>query len=411
MARSINRLTAGHVAKVKTPGSYADGGGLLLRIAPGGSKQWQFRYRFGGRERYMGLGGVQTVSLADAREAALQARKSLLDGHDPIEERRMTKRQALLAQATSITFTDACREYLAAHSSSWRNAKHREQWQRTLEMYAFPVIGDLAVRDIDMAAVLRVLDPIWRDKTETASRLRQRIEKVLDWAAVRGYREGENPARWRGHLETQLPKLSKRERVKHMPALPYEQIGDFISALREREGVSALALEFTILTAARTGEVIGARWDEMDLARAVWTVPAERMKAAREHAVPLSERALKVLTNLRELSTCDTVVFPAPRGGPMSNMAMLQLLKRMGRSDITVHGFRSTFRDWAGDCTAYPREVAEGCLAHTVQGVEAAYRRSDALEKRRRLLGEWARFCDAPKREGAIVQISEGARA
>lgn len=407
LARTINRLTAGHVAKLSAPGTYVDGNGLILRIAPGGSKQWQFRYRWGDRERYMGLGGVRSLSLSKAREAARKARELLLEGRDPIEERRAAKRAALAERLKTVTFREACRLYLKAHQSGWRNEKHREQWSRTLEMYAWPFIGDLSVRDIDTAAVHKVLEPVWTTKNETASRLRQRIEKVLDWATVHGYREGENPARWRGHLQALLPAPSKVQKTQHLPALPYQKVGDFLRSLRDRDGIAARALEFTILTVARSSEATGARWEEVDFDAGTWTVPAERMKAGREHVVPLSERAVEILRSMEAVSNGNGFVFPGQRKATLSNMAMLQLLKRMEWQSITVHGFRSTFRDWAGDCTAYPREVAEACLAHTIQGVEAAYRRSDALEKRRRLLDDWAEFCRCPTTQ----QVFEGDRS
>lgn len=393
MAQSINRLTAGHISKINIPGKYPDGGGLLLRIAAGGSKQWQFRFRRSGRERYMGLGSTRTVSLTEARARALDARKLLLDGRDPIEERNKAKQDALILQTPGITFAEACKQYLTAHSSSWKNEKHRWQWQQTIEAHVLPKIGELPVSDVDTAEVRKVLEPIWWTKTETATRVRQRIEKILDWATVRGYRDGSNPARWRGHLETQLPRMPKSERVEHFAALPYDQIPIFMTQLRDREALSALALEFLILTAARTGEVINARWSEIELGSAIWTIPANRMKARREHVVPLSERAVEIVSGLKELTTGGEMVFSTASGGPMSAEAMRRLLERMGRLDITVHGFRSTFRDWAGDCTSHPREVAEGCLAHTVKGVEAAYRRSNALEKRRSLLADWAAYC------------------
>lgn len=408
MARSIYRLSAAFVSKATKPGTYSDGAGLILRVAPGGSKQWQLRYRWGGKERYMGLGGVHTVSLANAREAARGARQLLLEGLDPIGHRRKARQAALSDQIHAITFRDACEQYIAAHESSWRNPKHRKQWRSTLERYAWPLIGDLPVRDINTASVHRVLEPIWLTKTETASRLRGRIENILDWATVREYRDGENPARWRGHLQSLLPARSKVQRVKHHVALPYTEIGLFITELLERSGAAARALEFTILTAARTGETLGTTWNEIDFERGVWTVPADRMKAEKEHVVPIPERAQEILKEMRDFGDGGDFVFPGSHGGPLSNMAMLQLIKRMGRKGITVHGFRSCFRDWAGDCTTYPREVAEGCLAHTIKGVEAAYRRSDALEKRRRLLQAWASYCNVSEQETSqVVQIGE----
>ena len=300
------------------------------------------------------------------------ARQMLLSELDPIEERRKAEREVIAEKVRTITFEQACEQYIAAHEASWRNLKHRKQWRSSFATYAWPTVGKLAV------AVTSVLEPIWRTKTETASRLRGRIENVLGWATVRGFREGENPARWRGHLDALLPARSKVQRVQHHSALSYAEIGSFMAVLRERAGFAAIALEFTILTAARSGEVLSATWDEIDLTRRVWTVPAER---------------IEILSRLAEVSDGSGYVFFGRKGRPLSSMAMLQLLKRMERSDVTVHGFRSCFRDWAGDCTNHPREVAEGCLAHIVKGVEAAYRRSDALEKRRRLLQAWTDYC------------------
>jgi integrase len=394
MARGTSKLSAVAVAKTKKPGRYADGNGLYLQVGPTGTKSWLFRYMIAGKAREMGLGPVPLIPLAEARVAALEARRKVHEGIDPLAKREEQQRQARIEQARALTFAQCADAYIQAHRSSWRNDKHAAQWESTLKNYAAPVIGDLPVEAIDLRLVLDILEPIWRDKPETASRLRGRLETVLDWAAVRGLRQGDNPARWRGHLDKLLPARAKVKRVEHHAALPYAEIGAFMAKLRTREGIGSLALEFTILTAARTSEVLNATWGEIDRDVAAWIVPGARMKAGRDHRVPLSPRALAILT---ELGGGDDMefVFPGNRTGkPLSNMVFLQLLKRMGYVDLTAHGFRSTFRDWAAEQTAFPREVAEAALAHVVADkVEAAYRRGDLFEKRRQLMAEWETFC------------------
>lgn len=351
------------------------------------------RYRFAGAYRDIGLGkasGPGTVSLADARKAAAIIRAKISSGIDPISEQRIKADQAQADAAKRVTFRDVAEIYLAANADSWKNAKHRAQWQQTLQSRAFPVIGAMPVADIDTPHVLAIIEPIWQSVPETASRIRGRIETILDAAKVRGFRRGDNPARWRGHLSLLLPAPRKLARGHHA-ALPYDQIPAFIARLHEREAVSALALEFTILTAARTGEVIGAKWSEFDRNAGIWTVPPTRMKAGREHRVPLSPRTLEILDMVEVLG--GEHVFPAPRGGAMSNMAMALLLRRMGLS-ATVHGFRSAFRDWSAEQSDHSREVAEMALAHVIESrVERAYRRGDLLEKRRELMNDWAAYC------------------
>ncbi|MCJ2125119.1 tyrosine-type recombinase/integrase [Methylobacterium sp. J-077] len=380
------------VSRTREPGLYADGGGLYLQVTHADARSWIFRFMLNGRARSMGLGSLHTLTLAEARNKATECRKLCLDGIDPIEARQRVRSAAQLDAAKAMTF-DACAEaYIEAHKKGWRNAKHGDQWRNTLATYASPVFGPLPVQSVDTGLVMRVIEPIWGDKTETATRVRGRIESVLDWAATRGYRQGENPARWRGHLQNLLPKRSKVQRVEHHAALPFVKIGEFVASLRQQNGTSPLALEFTILTAARTGEVIGATWDEMDLAERAWTVPAERMKGCREHRVPLCDRSVEILEHLRAHG--DRYVFPGgKRGKALSNMAMLELLKRMGRPDLTTHGFRSTFRDWAAETTRFPSEVVEMALAHIIENkVEAAYRRGDLFQKRRELMDAWAAF-------------------
>jgi integrase len=340
----------------------------------------------------MGLGSVRDVDLAAARKKAQKCREQLDAGIDPLDARNAKHAQDALTEARSISFGKCAESYIAAHRAGWRNPKHADQWANTIKSYAGPVIGALPVQDVDTGLVCKVLEPIWTKKAETASRLRARIEKVLDWATVRGYRNGANPATWRGHMDKLLPALKKKDRVKHHPALQYESIGAFMEALRAQEGTAARALELTILTAARTSEVIGAKPDEIDLKRALWTIPASRMKAGREHRVPLSPRAVEIVKAQPE----GDYLFPGLKDKqPLSNMAMLALLERMERSDLTVHGFRSSFRDWTAEQTNYPREVCEMALAHAVgDKVEAAYRRGDLFEKRRRLMLEWAKYCE-----------------
>jgi integrase len=410
MARKIEKLTALSVTRAKKRGYIADGGGLYLQVSASGAKSWVFRFRDNGRLREAGLGPVHTVTLAKARDGAREYRNLRLNGIDPIAERQAGQLKAKLEAARAMTFKQCAEAYIEAHKGSWKNDKHAAQWPSTLETYAYPIFGDLPVQAIDVTLVTKALEPIWTTKTETASRLRGRIERVLDWAKVRDYRQGDNPARWRGHLEALLPQRSKVQKVRHHPALPYAEIGTFMAALREQDGMSALALEFLILTATRTGEVIGATWDEIDLGAAVWTIPADRMKGGKEHRVPLSKPALAVLKRLHDAASGTFVFLGAKAGKPLSSMAMLMLLGRMERSDLTVHGFRSTFRDWVGERTNFPREVAEHALAHSLPDkVEAAYRRGDQFEKRQRMMEDWATFCAQTNPEGKVVPI--GARS
>ena len=391
--RKLNRLSATFVRSVNVPDNYCDGGGLYLQVSPTLTKSWLFRYK----QRWMGLGPLYDVSLADARIAAGECRAVLRKGIDPLAERDRKRLARRLADAKAVTFSDCAASYIDANAPAWRNAKHAEQWRTTLATYAEPVIGKLAVQDIDTGLVLKVLKPIWYTKTETATRVRQRIEAVLNWASASGYRSGENPARLRGNLADLLPSAAKLKKLAHHPALPYTDIHDFIIELRAADGVAARALEFTILTAARTNEVVGARWDEIDLKAGIWTIPGERMKAGKAHTVPLSPRAVAILKKMQDHGS--VWVFPGMTvGKPLSNMAMLGLLKRMNRGRITVHGFRSTFRDWAAEQTAYPHEVCEMALAHQVKDkAEAAYRRGELLDKRRRLMADWAKYINKTK--------------
>jgi integrase len=360
------------------------------------TKAWSFRFRDRrtGKLREMGLGSYLDVTLEEAREKAAALRALLREGRDPFVEREARRWARVAGEARSMTFDEAATACIADKRAGWRNAKHADQWTNTLTTYASPVLGSVLVSEIDLPMIRKVLDPIWITKNETASRVRQRLEAVLAWATVSGYRTGDNPARWRGHLDHLLPKPSRVKTPEHHPALPYAQVRKFMGELRSRSGTATLALEFAILTAARTQEVISARWEEVDLKAKLWTIPAARMKAGKEHTVPLSAEALKVLLALKRASE-GPYVFPGlEAGAPLSNMAMNVLLGRMGRKDITVHGFRSTFRDWAGEQTAYPREVIEHALAHQLKDkTEAAYSRSTLPEKRRKLMQDWSDFC------------------
>lgn len=394
MARSINRLSARAVAALTAKGYYPDGGGLYLQISAAGTKSWIFRFMLAGRAREMGLGPLNTVSLAEARAEAERCRKLARDAIDPIEARAAERAKRLAEMARTMTFKQCAEAYIRAHEAGWKNAKHAAQWTSTMETYAYPVLGKLPVGSVDTALVMKVLEPIWTEKTETASRVRGRMESILGWATVSGFRSGDNPARWKGHLQNLLPARSKVQKVEHHAALPYDQMGAFMVALRAQEGIGARGLEFCILTATRTIETIGARWDEFDIAKRVWTIPGDRMKAGLEHRVPLSDAAMAVLTAMGAIRVNEFVFPGAGKERPLSNMAFLQLLKRMKRSDLTAHGFRSTFRDWAAERTNFPNEVAEKALAHVVKNkVEAAYRRGDLLEKRVPMMKAWADFC------------------
>ena len=406
MART-GKLTALKTDKVKASGYYGDGGGLFLQVSRYGTKSWVFRFKANGRLREMGLGSLDTYSLAEARERARNCRKLRDEGKDPIEERNAARLAVKLEATKAITFEQCAERHIAAHRAGWRNGKHRDQWSSTLETYVNPIIGALPVQAIDTTLVMKAVEPIWNEKPETASRVRGRIEAILDWATARGFRAGENPARWRGHLDKLLPKKTKVRRIEHHAALPYREIAAFMAELRPQEGIAARALELAILTAARTGEVIGALWGELDLADRLWTIPAERMKADKEHRVPLSDAAIAILEDLQRVRQGD-YVFPGGRAGrPISNMAMTMTLRRMGRGELTVHGFRSSFRDWAAERTGFPAEVAEMALAHAVSDkVEAAYRRGDLFQKRQQLMDAWARYCATPAPAGKVVSFA-----
>lgn len=383
MPKIAKELSALQVSRLLDEGHHAVGGvtGLYLYVTSTGARSWVLRIGVGKKRRHMGLGGFPSVTLAMAREQARTARSEFRAGLDPIAARHKAVSKLLAEQLNAVTFESAAKAYIDAHGDTWKNPKHRAQWSATLATYAFPVIGNLQTAHVTQAHVLAVLEPIWKTKNETAARLRGRIEAVLDWATVRGYREGENPARWKGRLDKLLPAPAKIQKTVHRKALPIDAVPQFMRDLRDKEGVTARALEFVVLTAARSGEVRGATWGEIDLDAAVWVVPGDRMKAGREHRVPLCTQAVELLKKMPRF-VGNEHVFPSPRGKALSDMALLTVMRRM-EVDAVPHGFRSTFRDWVGERTDYPRELAEQALAHTLENkVEAAYRRGDALEKR-----------------------------
>ena len=393
MARKAKELAPLSVGRLNQKGRHAVGGvaGLYLYVGESGSRSWVLRVMVGSKRRHIGLGGFPDVSLAQAKERARKARDEIAQGIDPIVRKREAASQLRAKQAIAITFQTAAEAYLTAHGDTWKSAKHLSQWTGSLKNYVYPVIGDLQVQDVGQEHILKILEPIWKNKTETASRLRGRLEAVLDWTTVRKYRTGDNPARWKGHLDKLLAAPGKIQKVEHFRALPIDTMPEFMRDLRQREGTAARALEFTILTAARSGEARGATWAEIDKSSKVWTIPAERMKAGKQHRVPLTDGALFLIESMPRIDGSE-FIFSAPRGGQLSDMALTQLLRRMGANAVP-HGFRSTFRDWAGERTNHPREVAEQALAHVLENkVEAAYRRGDALEKRRTLMSDWELF-------------------
>lgn len=393
MAKKAKELSALAVSRLTESGHHAVGGvaGLYLYVNDTGARSWVLRVVVGSKRRHMGLGGYPDVPLAIAREKARAARQKIEQGVDPIAEREQARSKLMAEQSSSKTFKEAAGAYIEAHGDSWKNPKHRAQWQSTLESYAFPVMGEMLVQDVEQAQVLKVLEPIWKSKNETASRLRGRIESILDWAAVRKYRTGENPARWKGQLDKLLPAPKKIQKTEHRKAVAVKDAPSFMAALRQMPGTAARALEFAILCASRSGEVRGMTWSEIDEVEGVWTIPGNRMKAGKEHRVPLSEKALEIIKAQPEIAGCK-FVFPGAKGGMLSDMTLTAVMRRM-KVDAVPHGFRSTFRDWAGDQTHHPRDVVEMALAHVIESkAEAAYRRSDALEKRRRLMNDWAAF-------------------
>ena len=406
MARLEKRLSAIEVSKKSEPGMYPDGMGLYLLIGPSGAKSWVFRYRVrggNGKRTEMGLGPLHSVSLADARLKAAEQRKLLVDGVDPVKSREKVIQDAKLEKSREMTFKQCAEAYIKANRAGWKNDKHAAQWTSTLKAYAYPLFGDAPVQSIDTALVMKALEPIWSTKTETASRVRGRVEAVLDWATVSTFRSGDNPARWKGHLDHLLPARSDVQTVRHHPALPYDQMGGFMADLRGMDSVSARGVEFAILTATRTIETRGALWSEFDLENKIWTIPPSRLKAGKktgkEHRVPLTDEMLSIITKMDEIRQSKYVFPGGTTNKPLSDMALLSLVQGMGYKDakgqpITVHGFRSSFRDWAAERTSFPNEVIEMSLAHTIgDKVEAAYRRGDLFDKRRKLMDAWDAFC------------------
>jgi integrase len=402
MARTINRLTDRTIRAAKSPDGkqkrLADGQGLYLRISTYGTKDWVLRYMLDGVRRDMGLGAFPTTSLDDARRKAADARKAIRDhGVDPIDARDAAKATRKVEKAKMLTFRQCAEACIKAKAPTWKSDKHAAQWTATLDTYAFPLIGDLPVAAVDAELVRQVLAPIWTTKAETASRLRGRIETVLNWAKAAKLRSGENPAAWQGNLDSLLGGRSKAATKKHHAALPYKEIGNFMETLRGQNSIGAKALQFTILTASRTNEVLGARWSEIDLEEKMWIVPPDRMKAAREHRVALSDAAVAIISEMAQGNVGEFVFPSAKANRPLSNMVFLMALKRMGRGDLTAHGFRSTFRDWVSERTGFPAEVAEMALAHIVSDkTERAYRRGDLLGKRYELMEQWAAYCAMP---------------
>jgi integrase len=422
-AMARDRLTDRMVKQARKPGVLIDGAGLRLRVTANANtgelrKSWVLRVTVkGGSVREIGLGSADDIPLVEARERATEARKLARDGVDPIAARDAEIARRVLDTARAMTFRQCAEALIASHEAGWKNDKHRQQWANTLKTYVYPAFGDLPVQAIDVSLVMKAIEPIWKTKTETASRVRQRIESVLDWAAVRGYRKGENPARWRGHLERALPARAKIQKVKHHAALPFADLPAFMGELRAMSGDSARALEFAIMTATRTNETLKARWSEIDFTAKIWTIPGERMKAGREHRVPLTAAAVAVLETMRKAHPKSDWVFPAAslrteREPTLSSMALLMTLRRMKRADLTAHGFRSTFRDWAAETTNFPREAAEAALAHAIgDKVEAAYRRGDLFEKRRKLMDAWSAYCAVSAKErGAVVALHAAPR-
>ncbi len=412
MPRRLAEKVGFELKNLTRPGLHAVGGvpGLCLNVRSREARSWILRLALGGKRREMGLGPYPEVSFKAAKEKAAAARELLRQGTDPIAAARATRSALVADRAAALTFDQCATAYIAAQSAGWRNAKHGDQWANTLRDYASPIIGKMLVRDVETSHVVRILtrDDFWTTKTETASRVRGRIERVLAWATTSGYRSGENPARWKGHLDNLLPKTSKVSKVEHHAALDWREVGAFMARLRQQQGMGARALEFAILTAARSGEVRGALWTEIDLAAATWTVPAGRMKAEREHTVPLSGPALELLRALPRMAGTD-LVFPSSQLSPLSDMTLAAVLRRM-KVDATPHGFRSTFRDWAAESTSYPREVCEMALAHTIaSAVEAAYRRGDLMAKRTRLMRDWATYCGRVPAAATVTTINERA--
>ncbi|WP_428354037.1 tyrosine-type recombinase/integrase [Methyloprofundus sp.] len=398
MARRITKkLAPKTIQSLRTKGLYGDGDGLWLKVTDSGSQSWIFRYTRDKKSRSIGLGSARLVPVTKAREEIFKYRQLLTEGKDPFTFKKALDEERRKLIDDVITFQFCATSYINSHKASWKNAKHTQQWTNTLATYAYPVIGGLLVKEIDTALIMRILEPIWLSKNETAGRLRGRIENIIAWAATQGYRSAENPARWKGHLENLLAKPSKVKKVKHHKALPYSEMYTFMQSLRNHDSVSANALEFLILTAARTNEVINATWDEIDLKNKVWIISTAKVKASREHRVPLSSRVIEIINEMAAVRVSDFIFTGRSRSGGLSNAAMDKLLQVTMKYDVTVQGFRSTFRGWAAERTNYPRDLCEMALAHAIKDkTEAAYRRGDMIEKRRKLMQDWLKYTELP---------------
>ena len=397
-------LTALDVRARSEPGYHPDKDGLYLSISKSGAKSWIFKYDFQGKRHEIGLGSVKAVSLSHARQKTLECRRQILEGINPLLAKIKAKQQSALERARTVTFDECAAAYIKAHKETWKNPKHVQQWENTLETYASPVIGQLSVAGVNTSMIVRILNPIWKSKTVTAIRVRARIERVLDWARVAGYRTGDNPARWKGYLDKMLAAPNKVAKTNHFAALPWPEIATFMTVLRQQQGISARAVEFAILTATRSGEVRCATWSEINTDEAVWTIPAQRMKAGKKHRVPLSAQALSLLKAMPQVNE---YIFPGSKEGkPLSDMSLTAVLRRMGRKDITVHGFRSTFRDWCAEFSDFDRTVAEHALAHKLPDkTEAAYQRGDMLGKRAALMTAWADYCDEKQSNSNVISL------
>lgn len=394
MPKKAKELSSLTVKRLTQKGLHAVGGtdGLHLQINENGAKSWILRIRIGNRRRDIGLGGFPKVSLSEARESARRIHQDVQQGIDPVQERKEKRAAQQASKAAEVTFKKAAEQFIATKSTEWKGKKQKQVWENSLSEYAYPVVGNLQIRNIELSHIVKILEPIWKDKTETAVRLRGRIENILDWATVRNYRTGENPSRWKGHLDKILPNPAKLKKKVHFPALPLNQVKKFMTSLNQKDGFGSQALAFLILTVARSGEVRGAKWDEINFSSKVWTIPASRMKAGKEHRIPLSDAAVKILQSQPRHDGVD-YIFPALRGGMLSDTTLLAVMRRMNVTAVP-HGFRSTFRDWVAEHTNFPSEVAEMALAHTIKShVESAYRRGDLLEKRRQMMEQWANFC------------------
>jgi integrase len=412
MPKTVNKLTAKYIEHKKEPGWYPDGNGLYLQISSTGSKSWVYRYQIKGKERRHGLGSFNsTNSLDRARKEAEFCGQLRKDGIDPIDYKNEISLKNDLAKAKSITFKECAIAYIESHKHGWKNKKHESQWRNTMETYAYPVIGNLPVQSVDIDLIMKIIEPIWYDKTETASRIRQRIENILDWATVRKFRTGDNPALWRGRIDKLLPKRNKVQKPKHFAAMDYRDLPEYFQTVRKKDTIASKALAFTILTATRNGEARAATRSEIDDKATAWVIPDNRMKADREHRVPLSKEALAVIKEVDPFKkVADDFLFPGNvKGKPINEAALMKLLKQT-HPTLTIHGFRSTFRDWCAEQTSYPREVAEAALAHTLKDkTEAAYQRGDMFDKRRKLMESWADYCLNGKGNAEVVPINKAA--